>query len=136
MMDFNELHERTGLARTELEQIKENILALAQFESRRYTWEEKIESLVKLAKAAGRYINDETEHGTDYAEDARRRLLEAYEEFCHWRHDEPYVVDEIKGLLAQSPVEDLIPPTDVVARNKAPDPGGKLLRERVENEHR
>jgi hypothetical protein len=64
-------------------------------------WEEKIDSLVKLAKAAGRYINDETEHGTDYAEDARSRLLEAYEEFCAWRHDEPYVVDEIKGFLGE-----------------------------------
>lgn len=65
------------------------------------TWEEKIESLAKLAKAAGRYTNNETERGTDYAEEARRGLLEAYEEFCGWRHDEPYVVDEIKALLAR-----------------------------------
>jgi hypothetical protein len=62
-----------------------------------YTWEEKIESLVVVAKAAGRYLN--AEPGTDYAADARMRLLEAYDAFCLWRHDEPYVVDEIKTLL-------------------------------------
>lgn len=72
-----------------------------------YTWEEKIESLVELAKAAGRYINsEETDLLTpstrsDYYHDARRAFREAYEEFCQWRHDEPYVVDEIKHKLAK-----------------------------------
>jgi hypothetical protein len=61
------------------------------------TWEEKIDSLVRLAKAAGRYTN--AEPGTDYYRDARRELFDAYEEFCQWRHEEPYVVDEIKQLL-------------------------------------
>ncbi len=62
-----------------------------------YTWEEKIESLVTLAKAVGRYTN--TEPGTDGYREAGRQLEEAYEDFCQWRHDEPYVVDEIKALL-------------------------------------
>lgn len=62
-----------------------------------YTWEEKIESLVTLAKAAGRYTNAEA--GTDYCKDAHRKLLDTYEDFCQWRHDEPYIVDEIKALL-------------------------------------
>ncbi len=64
---------------------------------KRYTWEGKIESLVTLAKAVGRYTNAEA--GTDYHTDARKKLDEAYEEFCQWRHDEPYLVDEIKQLL-------------------------------------
>ena len=63
------------------------------------TGEEKIESLVKLAKAVGRYTN--AEPGTDYYNDARRALFTAYEEFCQWRHDEPYVVDEIKSLMCE-----------------------------------
>lgn len=61
------------------------------------TWEEKIEILVKLAKAVGRYTN--AEPGTDYHNDARRGLFDAYEEFCQWRHDEPYVIGEIKALM-------------------------------------
>jgi hypothetical protein len=74
---------------------------------KRYTWEEKIESLVKLAKAAGRYINSEETDllspstRSDYFHDAQRKFREAYYEFCDWRHDEPYVVDEIKAMLAQ-----------------------------------
>jgi hypothetical protein len=67
-----------------------------------YTWEEKIESLVRLAHAAGRYLNVESERGTDYFREARLALWEAYEEFCDWRHEEPYVVDEIQLLLGQS----------------------------------
>lgn len=63
------------------------------------TWEEKIESLVKLAKTVGRYTN--AEPGTDYHNDARRSLLDAYEVFCQWRHDEPYVVDDIKTLMSK-----------------------------------
>lgn len=62
-----------------------------------YTWEEKIECLVRLAKATGRYLN--VEAGTDYYNDARQKLSDTYEWFCEWRHDEPYVVDEIKALL-------------------------------------
>jgi len=66
-----------------------------------YTWEEKIDNLVKLAKAAGRYLNSRDEQGTDYNEEAMFNLREAYDEFCEWRHDEPYVVDEIWALLGR-----------------------------------
>lgn len=66
-----------------------------------YTWEEKIDSLVKLAKATGKYTNIITEVGTDGYKEARQQLFDAYEEFCNWRHEEPYVVDEIKALVAQ-----------------------------------
>ena len=69
-------------------------------QDKRYTWEEKIESLVRLAKAAGRFLNAE-EVDSDYYKDARGHLFAMYAEFCEWRHDEPYVVDEIKALLGQ-----------------------------------
>lgn len=69
-----------------------------------YTWEEKIESLVTLAKAVGKYTDVETEcvgveREADGYKEAWRQLEEAYEDFCQWRHDEPYIVDEIKALL-------------------------------------
>ncbi len=64
-----------------------------------YTWEEKIENLVRLAKAAGCFLDAEA--GTDYARDVRQKLDAAYQQFCDWRHDEPYVVDEIKALLSE-----------------------------------
>ena len=63
------------------------------------TWEEKIDSLAKLAKAAGRFLN--TDQGTAGYQEARGHLLAVYVEFCEWRHEEPYVVDEIKALLAE-----------------------------------
>jgi len=72
---------------------------------KRLTWEEKIDSLVKLAKSAGRYINSEEidllspSTRYDYYRDAQRKFRDAYYEFCEWRHDEPYVVDEIKALI-------------------------------------
>jgi hypothetical protein len=68
------------------------------------TWEQKVESLIKLAKATGRFINASPgEPGTDdYRNDARKSLLAAYDEFCEWRHDDPYVVDEIKALLGMT----------------------------------
>lgn len=97
MMDFNKLHERPGLARKEFEQIEENILALAQFETKHYTWEEKIDNLARLAKEIGVYLDVEREEpGSDYCRDVRRRLTEAYEEFCQWRHDETWIVDEMR----------------------------------------
>ncbi len=63
------------------------------------TWEEKIDNLVKLAKAAGEVYN--TDPRTQGRADAMRSLFDVYEEFCEWRHEEPYVVDEIKELLGQ-----------------------------------
>jgi len=98
-MDFDKLRTIPGETREELDRLSEGILALATSEPKRYTWEEKIDSLVKLAKAAGRYLNSRDEQGTDYNEETIYNLREAYEEFCQWRHDEPYVVDEIKALL-------------------------------------
>ena len=68
---------------------------------KKYTWEEKIDSLVTLAKAVGRYTNAEI--GTDYYRDARLKLFYAYDDFCQWRHEEPYVVDEIKALGIEVP---------------------------------
>jgi hypothetical protein len=61
------------------------------------TWEEKIDSLVKLAKAAGAFLNSEPR--TEYRAEMHRKMDDAYIEFCEWRHEEPYVVDEIKQLL-------------------------------------
>lgn len=58
-------------------------------------WQEKINQLVTLAKAVGRYTHVET----DGYQEARQRLFDVYEAFCQWRHDEPYVVDEITELL-------------------------------------
>jgi hypothetical protein len=66
------------------------------------SWEEKIENLVKLAKAAGRYINSRDELGTDYNNEAMFNLRDTYDEFCEWRHDEPYIVDEIKQKIGHS----------------------------------
>lgn len=65
------------------------------------TWEEKIESLVKLAKAAGRFLD--AERGTEGYQVTREHLMSAYDEFCDWRHEEPYVVDEIKALVKCDP---------------------------------
>jgi len=61
-------------------------------EVQQMTWEQKVESLVKLAKAAGRFINA-TPGTDDYHNDARRSMFEAYEE--------PYVVDEVNALLGK-----------------------------------
>jgi len=63
------------------------------------TWEQKIECLVRLAKAVGRFTN--AEPGTDYYNDARKSMFAAYDEFCEWRHDDPYIVDEIKALMVE-----------------------------------
>jgi hypothetical protein len=84
-----------------------------------YTWEEKIESLVKLAKAAGRYVN--SREGTDYNEEAMFNLREAYDEFCQWRHDEPYVVDEIKALLGRKEYTDELTGVKLVVEKDNPD---------------
>ncbi len=66
-----------------------------------YTWDEKIDSLVKLAKATGTYLDVVIEEpGSDGHIEARRHLFDAYDEFCEWRHGEPYVVDEIKALMS------------------------------------
>lgn len=66
-----------------------------------YTWEEKITSLVTLAKAAGTYINAYPGEGPQdaYFQDAWRKLNETYAEFCQWRHEEPYLVDELFALV-------------------------------------
>lgn len=65
-------------------------------EKKSLTWEDKIECLVTLAKAVGAIyeVADEPE-GCDGYKEARTKLREAYQAFCEWRHDEPYVVDEI-----------------------------------------
>ncbi len=103
MKDLYKLRELPGLPRKELEQIQEGILALAQIEEpKRYTWEEKIDNLARIAKEVGVYLDVEIEEpGSDYTRDVRRSLMTAYEEFCQWRHDEPCVVDEIKTLLGE-----------------------------------
>ncbi len=103
MKDVHKLRELPGLPRTELEQIQEGILALAQIEeTKRYTWEQKIDNLARVAKEVGVYLDAEIEApGSDYTCDTRRRLMAAYEEFCQWRHEEPCVIDEIKALIAQ-----------------------------------
>lgn len=82
---------------------REQAVRMVQKESTVMTWEEKIESLVNLAKATGRFLNTETEPETDYSQDAHKRLHDAYKEFCDWRHDEPFVVDEIKQAIKNAP---------------------------------
>ena len=65
-------------------------------------WEQKIDALVRIAKEVDVYLDAEIQAPrSDYTHDVRMRLIEMCEEFCQWRHDEPYVVDEIKGLLDQ-----------------------------------
>jgi|SRR5579863_5855991 len=65
-------------------------------EKKSYTWEDKIECLVQLAKAVGSYIEvSREEPGSDGYKEHRRELLVAYQAFCEWRHTPPYVVDEI-----------------------------------------
>lgn len=65
-----------------------------------YTWEEKIENLLKMAKLVGTYLEVEIEvPGSDGHKEIRRKLDNEYAAFCDWRHSDPYVVDEIKQLL-------------------------------------
>jgi hypothetical protein len=70
-------------------------------ETKHYTWEEKIDSLAKLAKAAGAFLHllDEKEYDSLTYKKRHQDVSDAYEEFCEWRHEEPYVVDEIKKLI-------------------------------------
>src|SRR6266699_6898455 len=104
-MDFDKLRMPPAMTQEEFDSIKEGILALDQGETKHYTWEEKIDNLAKLAKAAGSYINSRDELGSDYNNEAMFNLRETYEEFCRWRHEEPYVVDEIKELLVKGKPE-------------------------------
>jgi len=84
----------------EFDRIQAGILALATSETKRYTWEEKIDNLVRMAKVVGTYLEVEIEDpGSDGHKATREKLKETYLEFCEWRHDEPYVVDEIKALM-------------------------------------
>lgn len=83
-----------------------------------YTWEEKIETLVKLAKAVGRFTN--TDRGTEGYKITREHLIRAYDEFCEWRHDEPYLVDEIKELLGRREYEDVQTGTRLIVENDNP----------------
>src|SRR6266700_3461111 len=106
-MDFDRLHALKLPTQEEFDRIEEGILNMAASTAKPYTWEEKIDNLAKLAKAAGRYINSRDELGSDYNNEAMFNLREAYEEFCQWRHEEPYVVDEIKALLSQYEVSPL-----------------------------
>ena len=63
------------------------------------TWQEKLESLVTLAKSVGTYTN--TDVGTEGRTTARCALYDAYADFCEWRHEEPYVADEIQQEIEQ-----------------------------------
>ncbi len=102
-MNFDALRMLPATTQEEFDRIKDGILAMS--ETKHYTWEEKIESLVKLAKAVGRFTN--TDRGTEGYKVTREHLFAAYKEFCQWRHDEPYVVDEIKALLSQYEISPL-----------------------------
>src|SRR6266571_9205261 len=104
-MDFDRLFALKLPTQEEFDRIEEGILNMAASTAKHYTWEEKIDNLAKLAKAAGSYINSRDELGSDYNNEAMFNLREAYEEFCQWRHDEPYVVDEIKELLVKGKPE-------------------------------
>lgn len=97
-MYLNDIQRMPGITQEELSQLQKDIRAMAE---KQYTWEEKINSLVALAKAAGTYINAYPGEpgGDDYLKDAWKRLKDAYEEFCQWRHEEPYLVDELFALV-------------------------------------
>jgi protoheme ferro-lyase len=63
------------------------------------TLEEKIILLFDIAQLAGVYLDAEIEEPeSDYTRTTRQKLKEHYEEFCQWRYDKPFVVDEVKGL--------------------------------------
>src|SRR6266567_1776201 len=104
-MDFDRLFALKLPTQEEFDRIEEGILNMAASTAKHYTWEEKIDNLAKLAKAAGSYINSRDELGSDYNNEAMFNLRETYEEFCRWRHEEPYVVDEIKELLVKGKPE-------------------------------
>ncbi len=108
-MDFDALRTLPGTTQEEFDRIQAGILALATSETKRYTWEEKIDGLAKLAKATGTFLHllDEKDYDSQTYKKMRQNIYEAYDEFCEWRHDEPYVVDEIKALLAQYEVSPL-----------------------------
>ncbi len=65
------------------------------------TWEEKIESLLKLAKRVDTFFS--THEGVNSLDKTPGLFLVrlASDEVDAWRHDEPYVVDEIKALLVK-----------------------------------
>jgi hypothetical protein len=105
-MDFSRLHTMAGTTKEELEQIQAGILALAKGDEKidysipSYTWEQKIDQLVSMAKLIGTYLEVEREEpGSDGHKETRGALKDAFEQFCDWRHDEPYVADEIKKLI-------------------------------------
>ncbi len=70
-------------------------------------WEEKIESLMKLAKRVDTFFS--TRSGAESLDKIPGLFLVrlASDDVGVWWHDEPYVVDEIKELLSQYEVSPL-----------------------------
>jgi hypothetical protein len=68
---------------------------------RHYTWEEKIESLVKLAKRVDTFFSSrEGENSLNKIPDLFLVRL-ASDDVGTWWHDEPSLIDEIKALIGQ-----------------------------------
>lgn len=97
---MHRLIELSGVTPEDIGKMSEGIYAIAASTTKQYTWQEKIDNLVELAKAVGTYLKVEVEDpGTDGHRDARTKLKDAYDTFCEWRHDEPFVADEIRMLF-------------------------------------
>jgi len=58
-------------------------------------WKKKIKDLFRLLHAVGSFTNSGDEGEQPY----REELFAAYDAICQWRHDKPYLDDEIDSLL-------------------------------------
>jgi hypothetical protein len=58
-------------------------------------WKKKIKDLFRLLHAVGSFTNSGDEGEQPY----REELFAAYDAICQWRHDKPYLDDEIEALL-------------------------------------
>jgi len=107
-MDFDTLRTLPATTAEEFDQIQEGILALAGMrKTEYYTWEEKVESLVKLAKRVDTFFT--SREGVNSLDKIPGLFLVrlASDEVGEWWHDKPNVVDEIKALLQQYEVSPL-----------------------------
>lgn len=64
---------------------------------------EHLDDLVHLAKTVGRYVN--SEKGTVERQTLWEQLNYEYEDFCEWRHEEPYRNISMSELIKQQKEE-------------------------------
>jgi len=58
---------------------------------------DKLDSLVHLAKTVGKYVNSEA--GGDERKVMWEQLNYEYEDFCEWRHEEPFREHSMSEIL-------------------------------------